>query len=167
MAGTGDFGAGTQLVMYQGMHRMIAQLHPQGGRDPLLDFAVGGEALRLRQALLQLGELGRGQGRGFAGWHINVQQRIKATLRVLREPAANGIAVNAKEGGGLAAAAGLAAGEEIEQMEALPLAMVALLLEADLERIGRLVDGRHRAVHGAPCYDKLDRGCVTRILKYC
>ncbi len=80
MAGVGDFGAGTQLVMHERMHRMIAQLRPQGGRDPLPDRAIRGEAVGLRQALLELGELVRRRGRGFAGRNEDVQERGEAAL---------------------------------------------------------------------------------------
>ena len=44
-------------------------------------------------------------------------------------------------------AARLVASEQIEHMQALALAWVALLLQAVLEIVGRFVDGRHRTVH--------------------
>ncbi len=127
---------------------MIAQLHAQGRRDPLLDLAIGGEAVGLGQALLELGQLLRRQGRGFAGGDIDIQEGVEATLGLPGEPAANGIARDAEELSSLAAAARLPSGQQIEQMEALPLTRIALVRETVLEVVGRLMDDRHGAVHG-------------------
>ena len=84
MAGAGDFGAGAQFVMHQGMHGMVAHLDPEGRRDPLLDRAVGGNAIRLLQALAELRQVVGRQGRPFAGGHVDGEQGRQPAGAILR-----------------------------------------------------------------------------------
>ena len=150
MAGARNFGPRPQFVVDEGMDGMVAHRHAQGRSDPLLNFPVGGEAVGLLQALLELGELVRGQGGSFAGRDVEVQEGRQAALRILGYSAADGIALNAEELGGLGPAARLPTRKQIKQMKALPLAGVVLVLEAGLEFVGGLVDDGHGAVHSTP-----------------
>jgi len=128
---------------------MIAHLHAEGRRDPLLNLAVGGEAIRLLQALAELGHLIGRQGRTLAGGDVDREQGGEPTITILRQPAADGIALYAEEGGDGRAILGLATGEQIQGVQALAFAVVALLLEPLLEIIGRFVNDRERFVHGS------------------
>ena len=60
--------------MDQGMHGMVAHLHAEGGRDPLLNLAVGGEAVRLPEAAAELGAVVGRQGGAFAGGDVDGEQ---------------------------------------------------------------------------------------------
>ncbi len=128
--------------MHQGMHGMIAHLHSEGCGDPLLNLPVGGEPIRLRQPLAELDQLVRRQGWPFAGGHVHGEQCRQPTLAILSQPASHGITIHAEERGDGGAALGLPAGQQIERMQALAYAMVALLLEPLLEVVGRLMDAR-------------------------
>jgi hypothetical protein len=130
------------------MDGMIAHLNAQSGGDPLLDLAIGSKAVRLGEALLKLGELVRGQGGGFASRDVEMGEGSKTAVARGSQPAADGVAVEAEEGSELGAIGRLAAGEEVEGMEALAFAMVMLVLEQLLESIGWLVDDGERLVHG-------------------
>ncbi len=148
MARADDFGTCPQLVMDQGMDRMIAHPHAEGGRDPLLDLPIGGEAIRLLQALAELGHLLGRQGGAFAGGDVDREQGGEPAITVVRQPAANRIAIQAKEGGDGRTIRCLPAGEQIEGVQTLAFAMVALLLKSLLEVVGRFVNDREGLVHG-------------------
>jgi hypothetical protein len=64
------------------MDGVIAHLNAQGRGDPLLDLTIGGEAVRLGEALLKLGELVRGQGRRFAGRDIDGSESSKTAVAI-------------------------------------------------------------------------------------
>ena len=71
--------------------------------NPLLDWSVGGEAVRMGKASAELLNLERGQGRSFAFGHIQVEQGWEAALLIGGEPTSNGVARNAEDEGKLRA----------------------------------------------------------------
>jgi hypothetical protein len=130
------------------MHRMIAHLNAQRGGDPLLDLSVGGEAVRLGEALLKVDELLGGQSGRFTGRDVDMGECGQAAVAIESQPAADGVAIEAEEVSDLGTIGGLSAGKQVEGMEALAFTVVMLVLEALLESIRCLVNDGERLVHG-------------------
>jgi hypothetical protein len=89
--------------MHQIVDDIILQAHAEGIVNPLLDFSVGGEAVRMGKASAELLNLERGEGRSFAFGHIEVEQGMEAALLIGGEPTGNGVARNAEDEGKLRA----------------------------------------------------------------
>jgi hypothetical protein len=82
---------------------IVAHGDAEGVVNPLLDFSVGGEAVRMGKASAELLNLERGEGRSFAFGHIQVEQGMEAALLIGGEPTGNGVARNAEDEGKLRA----------------------------------------------------------------
>ena len=82
---------------------IILQADAEGVVNPLLDFSVGGEAVRVGKASAELLKLERGQGRSFALGDIEVKQGREAALMIRGEPTGNRVACNAEDVGKLGA----------------------------------------------------------------
>ena len=103
MTETRDFGTSLELVMHQIVDDIILQAHAEGVVNPLLDFTVGGEAVRVGKASAELLKLERGKGRSFALGDIEVEQGWEAALVIGGKPTGNGVACNAEDVGKLGA----------------------------------------------------------------
>jgi hypothetical protein len=103
MTETRDFGTSLELVMHQIVDNIILHAHAEGIVNPLLDFSVGGEAIRVGKASTELLKLERGEGRSFAFRDIQVEQGREAALVIGGEPPGNGVACNAENVGKLGA----------------------------------------------------------------
>ena len=89
--------------MHKVMDDIILQADAEGIVNPLLDFSVGGEAVRVGKASAELLKLERGQGRSLAFGDIEVEQGWEAALLIGGEPTGNGVARNAEDEGKLRA----------------------------------------------------------------
>ena len=89
--------------MHQVVDDIIFQAHAEGVVNPLLDFTIGGEAVRVGKASAELLNLERGEGRSFTFRDIQVEQGRESALVIGGEPAGNGVARNAKDVGKLGA----------------------------------------------------------------
>src|SRR4028118_291818 len=84
MAGAWDFQLGAEFVAHELMHGMIAHRDAQLGRNPLLHGTVRRKAGWAFQRGVQLGQLGRREGRSFARWNVHAEQGGKAAFRTGR-----------------------------------------------------------------------------------
>src|SRR5688572_23903880 len=87
MAGAWNFQLGAELEAHELMHGMIAHRDAQLGRNPLLHNTVRRKARWAFERGVQLGQLGRGEGRCFARWNVHIEQGGEPAFRIGREPA--------------------------------------------------------------------------------
>ncbi len=157
MRGPRHLELGAELVAHQLVRGIVAERHAEGVADPLAHLIVGGKPLRLLQGLLELGDLGRRQGRSFARRNIACKQGVQAALGVTHKSAPNGVAVNATYGGNLATETRLTTGQQIEHVEALMLDGMALMGEQLFKRIGGFMDDGNGFIHQVPTtYQSID-----------
>jgi hypothetical protein len=100
---TWDFGTSLELVMHKVVDDIILQADAEGIVNPLLDFSVGGEAVRVGKASAELLKLRWGKGRSFAFGDIEVEQGREAAVVIGGKPTSNGVACNAEDVGKLGA----------------------------------------------------------------
>ena len=89
--------------MHQIVDGIVLHRDAEGVVNPLLDWSVGGEAVRVGKASAELLKLRWGKGRSFAFGHIQVEQGRDAALVIGGKPTSNGVACNAEDEGKLRA----------------------------------------------------------------
>ncbi len=132
------------------MHGVERHGGAKGRINPGTNGPIAGKARRLSEFGLQDHHLIGGQGRHFAGGHIDLKERLKTTGGIGREPLGDGIATDPEQIRDLRPRAGLLTGQEIQHMQALTFGALAFGGEALFEDLDILVNRGQIFPHGRP-----------------
>jgi len=126
---------------------VIAHRDTEGIANPLADGGIGGEAIVVGQAVVELVDLLGCEGGSFAGRHIEREEGWQATIGVAGKPSTNGIAIEAEVGGNVVASLSLATGQQVQGLQALILARVTFLVQHAPEVLSGFVNHWSCFVH--------------------